>query len=72
MSNITLRAVKGTPLSNQEVDDNFNNLNVGKEEDLGNPATDDEVLTSKADGTRSWEPVATGMNPIAAAIIFGG
>ena len=30
MSTIVLRSVKGTPLTNQEVDDNFNNLNVDK------------------------------------------
>ena len=28
MAAITLRTVKGSPLSNQEVDDNFNNINV--------------------------------------------
>jgi len=28
MASITLRTVKGSPLSNQEVDDNFNNLNT--------------------------------------------
>lgn len=30
MSDITLRNVKGTPLTNQEVDDNFSNLNTDK------------------------------------------
>ena len=28
MASITLRTVKGSPLTNQEVDDNFNNINV--------------------------------------------
>lgn len=28
MAEITLRSVKGTPLTNNEVDDNFNNLNL--------------------------------------------
>ena len=28
MASITLRTVKGSPLSNQEMDDNFNNINV--------------------------------------------
>ena len=28
MATITLRLVKGTPLTNQEVDDNFNNINT--------------------------------------------
>jgi hypothetical protein len=38
MANVTLRLVKGTPLTNQEVDDNFSNLNIFKTEiggDLG-------------------------------------
>lgn len=32
MSDITLRQTKGTPLTNDEVDDNFNNLNEDKME----------------------------------------
>ena len=32
MTNITLRAVKGSPLTNNEVDSNFNSLNVYKVE----------------------------------------
>lgn len=32
MANITLRLVKGTPLTNQEVDNNFSNLNIAKTE----------------------------------------
>ena len=30
MSTIVLRSVKGSPLTHNEVDDNFNNLNVDK------------------------------------------
>jgi hypothetical protein len=30
MSDITLRGTKGSPLTNQEVDDNFDNLNTEK------------------------------------------
>ena len=32
MANITLRLVKGTPLTNQEVDNNFSNINLAKVE----------------------------------------
>jgi len=32
MANLTLRLVKGTPLTNQEVDNNFSNLNIFKTE----------------------------------------
>jgi len=32
MTQITLRLVKGSPLTNQEVDDNFSNLNISKTE----------------------------------------
>jgi len=38
MANVTLRLVKGSPLTNQEVDDNFSNINISKVEiggDLG-------------------------------------
>ncbi len=36
MSTITLRNVKGTPLTNSEVDDNFSNLNTDKMEKSNN------------------------------------
>lgn len=36
MSDITLRLVKGSPLTNQEVDDNFSNLNADKLEVINN------------------------------------
>ena len=45
MSTITLRSVKGSPLTNTEVDSNFSNLNTDKMEkssnlsDLANAAT---------------------------------
>ena len=45
MAVVTLRLVKGSPLTNQEVDDNFSNLNTAKLEaganlsDLVNAAT---------------------------------
>lgn len=36
MSTITLRSVKGTPLTNTEVDNNFSNLNTDKSEKSAN------------------------------------
>ena len=36
MSTITLRNVKGSPLTNTEVDDNFSNLNTDKMEKSSN------------------------------------
>jgi ribosomal protein L35AE/L33A len=45
MSTITLRSVKGTPLTNAEVDANFNSLNTDKLETL--TSTDGSVVISK-------------------------
>ena len=39
MANLTLRLVKGSPLTNTEVDNNFSNLNNGKPENDGTGAT---------------------------------
>jgi hypothetical protein len=36
MSTITLRSVKGAPLTNTEVDNNFSNLNTDKSEKSAN------------------------------------
>lgn len=36
MSSVTLRLVKGSPLTNQELDDNFANLNSDKMEAANN------------------------------------
>ena len=36
MSTITLRQTKGSPLTNTEVDNNFNNLNTDKSEKSAN------------------------------------
>jgi hypothetical protein len=36
MTTITLRSVKGSPLTNNEVDDNFSNLNTAKMETANN------------------------------------
>lgn len=47
MATLTLRLVKGSPLTNSEVDNNFSNLNVTKVEignDLGNTALYPQVI----------------------------
>jgi hypothetical protein len=45
MSTLTLRSVKGTPLTNTEVDDNFSNLNSDKYESGNSPSFADLTLT---------------------------
>lgn len=45
MSTITLRSVKGTPLTNTEVDTNFSNLNSDKYESGSSPSFADLALT---------------------------
>lgn len=45
MSTITLRSVKGTPLTNTEVDNNFNNLNTDKYESGDSPEFTDITLS---------------------------
>jgi len=45
MSTLTLRSVKGTPLTNTEVDDNFSNLNSDKYESGDSPSFADLALT---------------------------
>jgi hypothetical protein len=45
MSTLTLRSVKGTPLTNTEVDDNFSNLNTDKYESGASPSFADLTLT---------------------------
>lgn len=45
MSTLTLRSVKGTPLTNTEVDNNFSNLNADKYEFGDSPSFEDLALT---------------------------
>jgi hypothetical protein len=45
MATITLRSVKGSPLTNTEVDNNFNNLNTDKYESGSNPTFGNLTLT---------------------------
>lgn len=48
MSTITTRAGKGTPLTNNEVDANFNNLNSDKMEKANNLSDLTNVATAQA------------------------
>jgi hypothetical protein len=52
MSTITLRAIKGSPLTNAEVDANFTNLNTGKVEtaDTTSENVANKVVVRDADG----------------------
>ncbi|NDH91115.1 MAG: hypothetical protein EBZ22_09595, partial [Flavobacteriia bacterium] len=50
MTTITLRNVKGTPLTNTEVDNNFSNLNNAKVETL--TSTDGSIVVTGAGDTR--------------------
>jgi hypothetical protein len=45
MSTITLRSVKGSPLTNTEVDNNFNNLNTDKYQSGDSPSFGTVTLT---------------------------
>lgn len=66
MSTITLRNVKNAPLTIQEVDDNFDNLNTDKMEksnnlsDLADPATARSNLGVDAAGTAVALAIALG------------
>lgn len=64
MSDITLRLVKGSPLTNQEVDDNFSNLNADKYQAGDSPTFGDITADSVnitggtgTQGTLSWNSV---------------
>ncbi len=53
MSDITLRLVKGLPLTNQEVDDNFANLNTDKYQ-AGDSASFQDVTLDNMSGPITW------------------
>lgn len=57
MSDLTLRLVKGSPLTNQEVDDNFSNLNADKYQSGDSPTfvdiTADSIQVTGGDST-NW------------------
>jgi hypothetical protein len=69
MSTVTLRSVKGTPLTNAEVDANFSNLNTDKIEVTGSPANGQTIVWN---GTQ-WVPAtpADENTAIAFAIALG-
>ena len=54
MATITLRETKGSPLSFEEVDGNFTNLNDGKQEII-NSLNTDSTMTSNADYIAYWD-----------------
>ncbi len=64
MSTLTLRNVKGTPLTNTEVDDNFSNLNTDKlEKDGSNSMTGKLTTVTSSASTASIRVVAGSADP---------
>ena len=77
MATITLRSVKGSPLTNNEVDNNFDNLNLDKLEfgDLTGGTDIDLTQDSSGNITVAFANdtgYATTGKAIAMAIVFGG
>jgi hypothetical protein len=62
MATITLRSVKGSPLTNTEVDNNFNNLNTNKYESGDNPTFGNLTLTGDLKPSISATVSAAGTN----------
>jgi hypothetical protein len=62
MATITLRSVKGSPLTNTEVDNNFNNLNTDKYESGSNPTFGNLTLTGDLKPSISATVSAAGTN----------
>lgn len=62
MATITLRSVKGSPLTNTEVDNNFNNLNTDKYEEGDNPSFGNLTLTGDFKPSLSAAVSAAGTN----------
>lgn len=70
MSTITNRTTKGTPLTNDEVDDNFTNLNTDKMEKDSNLSDISNTVSARANLDVSSISEATD-NAIAMAIALG-
>lgn len=62
MSTITLRSVKGSPLTNTEVDNNFNNLNSDKYQSGDSPTFGSLTLTGDLKPSISATVSAAGSN----------
>lgn len=60
MATLTLRSVKGTPLTNTEVDNNFGNLNTDKYESGDSVSVDDLVVTGETTVSTSASVSAAG------------
>ena len=65
MATITLREIKGSPLSFSEVDGNFSNLNNGKQE-LINSLNTDSSMTETSDYIAYWDTAASSSRKIKA------
>jgi len=63
MATITLREIKGSPLSFSEVDGNFSNLNNGKQE-LINSLNTDSSMTETSDYIAYWDSGASSSRKI--------
>lgn len=65
MATVTLRLVKGSPLTNQEVDDNFSNLNSDKMEKSANLSDVVDATTARTNlnvlSTQETQEFATAM-----------
>ena len=62
MATITLRSEKGSPLTNTEVDNNFNNLNTDKYQSGDNPTFGNLTLTGDLKPSISATVSAAGTN----------
>ena len=60
MSTITLRSVKGSPLTNTEVDNNFSNLNTDKYQSGDSPSFTNLTLTGSQTNSVAGTVAATG------------
>ena len=69
MATLVLRSVKGTPLTNDEVDGNFYNLNTAKLEQI--TSADGSVAISQTGTTIDLSAAAEGNASIAYAIALG-
>lgn len=69
MATVVLRSVKGTPLTNNEVDANFNNLNTAKLETI--TSSDGTVSVTQTGTTIDLSAQAEADASIAYAIALG-